>query len=130
MHKHFVRFYSPGTFVAEMTDQEIGSWDVEAAVVRAAAVTERYGATPFSFQFLTRERGIDDFDSREIARSPTYYLGGTIWTLADLKAKNDPEDTILIRNMEINQWDRVIINTNSWQWIQPFRETDILLEWP
>jgi hypothetical protein len=31
MKRHFVIFYSPGTFVAETTEQKISSWDVKAA---------------------------------------------------------------------------------------------------
>lgn len=60
MQKHFVRFLSPGTFVAEETTLQIDSWDVEAAKRKAGSVTERYNATPYAFQFITRERGEDD----------------------------------------------------------------------
>lgn len=39
MEKHFVTFYSPGTFVAESSEQPIASWDTDAAVVMARAIT-------------------------------------------------------------------------------------------
>ena len=90
--KHFVTFLSPGSFVAEDTTREIASWDVDEAVVMARGVTERHGATPYGFRFSTRSRGPDDLDSRVTARSGLYWLGGTVNTLAELEAENDPED--------------------------------------
>ncbi len=45
MQKHFVTFYSPGTFVSEETTNPIGSWDVAAAMKMAHGIVERYAAT-------------------------------------------------------------------------------------
>ena len=75
MKKHFVTFLSPGTFFHEETTREVDSWDVDAAVTQSRQILERHNATPFGFYFTTRERGEDDFNSREVARSGTYYLG-------------------------------------------------------
>lgn len=126
---HFVTFYSPGTFVAETTRMPIDSWDVEQAKQTASSIVERHGATPYGFKFTTRSRDEGDLDSRQIAESSMYYLGGTVQTLAEIKAKNDPADRILISNMEGNGWDRVITNNNSWQWTQPLQADDVVLEW-
>jgi len=128
MKKHFVTFYSPGTFVAEQTTKPIESWDVEEAVILSRDVKERYGAIPFGFRFSTRERCDDELDSRESKRSKMYYLGGTVLTLEEIKARKDPADATLISNMECNGWDRVLENRNSWRWSAPLEEGDVVLE--
>ena len=130
MQKHFVTFYSPGTFVHETTTKEIASWDVEQAKVMARDVVERYAAKPFGFQFTTRSRGPDDFDSSETARSPFYYLGGKVYTLVEIEARNDPDEKILRSNMRSNGYDRVIVNENSYRSTHPLNEGDVVLDWP
>lgn len=103
--KHFVVFLYPGTLFAEETTKEIDSWDVDQALVMAK---KGDGYKPFAFQFITRGRAADDLDSRVVERSGRYYLGGQIQTLEEVKARNDPRDSILIGNMEGNNWPRVI----------------------
>lgn len=125
MERHFVTFYSPGTLVAEDTTMPIDSWDVDKAVEMAREVKWRI---PYGFVFTTRARADADLDSHEIKRSGTYYLGGRIETVADVEARNDPKDRILLGNMRGNGWDRIIVNTNSWTWTQPFEDGDALLE--
>ena len=127
---HFVTFYSPGTLFAETTEMPIASWDVEAAKVMVKKVKERYGAVPYGFEFTTRGRGQKDLDSKVIATSPFYYLGGTIETLVEVKARNKPEERILVGNMEGNGWDRIIVNNNSWRSTHPLKATDVILSWP
>jgi hypothetical protein len=129
MEKHFVRFYSPGTFFAEVTEKPIDSWDVEKAKEMARGITERYQATPYGFRFTTRTRGENDLDSEVTATSPMYYLGGKVETLEDVKRRNDPKESILRSNMECNGWDRIITNTNSWKWTQPLEPNDVVLDW-
>lgn len=102
MEKHFVIFFSPGTFVAESSQKPIDSWDVQTAVDMARTITERHNATPYGFCFVTRRREVDDLDSREVARSKMYYLGGEVLTLEQVKARNNPDERILVSNMEVN----------------------------
>lgn len=128
MKKHYVEFFSPGTFVAEQTEQEINEWDVETAIKMSRKIKERYGATPYGFQFTTRERKSTDFDSKEVKRSPMYYLGGEIFTVEDIRKRNLPDERILLSNMECNGWDRIVVNTNSWKWTQPLKEGDVVLD--
>ena len=128
VEKHFVTFFSPGTFFDEETTKPIKSWDVEEASGMAHTVLERYDATPFAFQFSTRSRGDDDLDSKESGTSPMYYLGGRIETRDQIMARNDPKEDILRRNMRSNDIDRVIVNDNSWRTIRPLRATDIILD--
>jgi hypothetical protein len=128
MEKHFVNFLSPGTFVAEETTNEIESWDIDKAVAMSKEIEERHGTLPYGFFFTTRTRTDADLDSKVTAKSNMYYLGGTVLTLEEIKAQNDPADRILIRNMECNGWSRVIVNTNSWKWTQPLNDGDVVLE--
>jgi len=128
MEKHFVEFLSPGTFVSETTTKPIADWNIDAAVLMAADVTERYGAKPYGFRFVTRSREESDLDSRVTASSGIYFLGGRIETLDEIKARNDPRDGNLIFNMKANGWGRVIVNDNSWRVTLPFTDIDTLLE--
>lgn len=127
MEKHFVQFLSPGTFVSEMTEKPVDSWDVDAAVLMAADISERYDAKPYGFRFTTRSRGIDDLDSKQIARSGIYYLGGKIETLAEIEARNDPDERILLSNMRANGYDRIVVNTNSWRFTAGLNDGDVVL---
>jgi hypothetical protein len=129
MQKHFVTFYSPGTFVAEETTKPIRSWDVQEAMDIAHGITERYGATPYGFQFSTRTRGDDDLDSKKTATSPFYHLGGRIETLAEVEARNDPKEEILRFNMRCNKWHKIVVNDNSGRSTQPLGKTDVMLDW-
>lgn len=128
MHKHFVTFYSPGTFTAETSTLPIDAWNTDSAIAMALSVKERHGAVPYGFRFSTRSRGPDDLDSKESAASPFYYLGGRIETLAEVEARNDPKESILRINMRCNGWDRIVINDNSWRWTQPLKADDIVLD--
>lgn len=126
--KHFVTFYSPGTLFAETTTKPVDSWDVDAALKLMQDVTERYNAKPYGFRFTTRSRGDNDLDSREIDRSPMYFVGGKVETLAEIRSRNDPADRILLANMEGNGYDRVWTATEGWSWTQPLDVDDIVLE--
>lgn len=125
---HFVTFFSPGTFVAETTEKAIDSWDVEAAKKMASKITERYGAHPYAFRFSTRGRGDKDLDSKVTKTSPMYYIGCRVVTLAEIKQRNDPKDSILVSNMECNHWDKIVQPIKGWQWSQPLEKNDIVLE--
>lgn len=129
MKKHYVTFLSPGTFVSESRTEEIPSWDVELAKKMARGVTERHNAKPYGFRFSTKERGDKDWEPKQTAQSGIYWLGGVVETLAQIKAKNDPKDSILISNMEINGYDKVITNTNSWRFTYFLDKDDVVLDW-
>lgn len=130
MKKHFVTFYSPGTFAAEYTTLPIDSWDVATASEMAHSIKERHGATPYGFRFSTRKRSAKDLDSTIDKTSPMYFLGGKVETLNEIKARNDPSESILLGNMEYNKYKRVITNTNSYRrWTQPLENGDVVLDW-
>jgi hypothetical protein len=93
IEKHFVTFYSPGTFVAETTEKPIDSWDIETAKKMAAKITERHGAHPYGFRFSTRSRKDDELDSKVTKTSGRYYLNCKVVTLAEIKNRKDPKDS-------------------------------------
>ena len=128
IEKHFVTFVSPGTFMPETTCQGIDSWNVNEATKMARTIIERYNATPYSFHFTTHQND-GDLDSKEVARSCNYFLGGTVLTLADIQARNDPADRILIGNMKGNNITRVVENCNSWGAVLPLNKEDIILDY-
>lgn len=125
--QHFVVFCSPGSFCSETTRQEIASWNVREACEMAKEVVERYGAKPYGFYFITRGRAYDKLDSRVVAESGMYYMGGYIKSLAEVIARNDPKESILLSNMKRNGWNNIIINNNSYKFTAPFTEEDTLL---
>lgn len=128
MERHFVTFLSPGTFFAESSTLPIKSWDVDAAMMMADTVKERYNATPYAFYFSTRARSDEELDSSQVKRSTNYFLPHCgVMTLDELKAKNDPKDSILISNMECNGYDKVAFTTSGWKWTQLFGKDDVLL---
>jgi hypothetical protein len=129
VEKHFVTFYSPGTFVAEDTTKPIRSWSTKIAMRMARTIKERYGAIPYGFQFTTRGRGPKDLDSKVVRKSPLYYLGGRIETVEEVRKRDDPKERTLLANMEGNKWDRIIVNDNSYRWTMPYNDTDVVLEW-
>lgn len=128
MIKHFVTFMSPGTMVSESTTKDIDEWNVDKAVVMSKEIKERHGSLPYGFQFTTRERGEDDFNSHESDRSNMYFLGGDILTLEDVISRKDKKDRILISNMKSNKWDRVIVNNNSWMITLPLEDNAVVLD--
>lgn len=127
MEQHFVEFYSPGTFVPEVSTKPIDSWDVDQAIEMAKEIVERYGARPFGFRFITRTREDDELDSHVSARSNLYYLGGRIETKAEVFARNDPNESILRSNMDANKIERIIVNDNSWRFAAALHDDDVIL---
>lgn len=126
LEKHFVEFYSPGTFVSEQTRKPIEKWDVDEAVSMSKEIKERYNAIPYGFRFITRGRSGDELDSKEVDSSAMYYLGGKVETYEEISKKEG--DSILANNMKYNDWEKVITNTNSWKITQPLHKDDVVLE--
>jgi len=130
MRAHFVTFLSPGSLIAGQITKPIDSWNVDAAISLSSGIRELHGARPYAFYFNTRGREDGELDSKEINRSPTYFLGGKVETLEDVRNRNDPKDRILLSNMTYNGYDRIITTTSGWAWTQPLRKDDIVLDTP
>lgn len=128
MKRHFVTFLSPGTFVAEDTTKQVESWDVKAAQAMAEGITERHAVIPYGFYFTTSERAPGEWEPKQTAKSPMYYLPHCkVETLEEVEARNDPKESILRSNMRCNGFNRVIVTTKGWRWTQPLNETDVVL---
>jgi len=128
MIKHFVTFYSPGTFVSERTIQEIPEWDVREAVKRASKITERYNSRPYGFRFHTEEGGDGRWEPKRIGESGTHYINGKLETLAEFEARNDPGEEILRSNMRGNDdWKTIVRGVSGWKWTMSFENGDVLV---
>jgi hypothetical protein len=134
--KHFVNFVSPGTCFNEESTRPIESWDVAKAVEMSHEVTERYGAKPYAFHFLTMlvlppvadgEGGELNVEPKEVEKSDLYYLGGTVQTYDEIVARADKSNSVLISNMRCNGWWLVVENTNSWKTVRPFEKNHVIV---
>ena len=130
MKKHFVTFYSPGSFVDETDTKEINDWDVNVAKDMAKNINQRYGAKPYAFRFTTKERGPDDFDSKVVKTSGMYFLGGRVRSIEEVILLNDPKEEILRWNMITNKYDRVIETNNSYKRTATMSKEDVVLDFP
>lgn len=128
MEKHFVKFFSPGTFVQEETEKEIDSWDVEIAKEMSKTIIERYESHPFAFQFITRGRSDTELNSKVINKSGLYYINGIVKTLQDIDAENDPKNETLLWNMRVNKYNKVVTTTSPWKWTSVFNDEDYVVE--
>jgi hypothetical protein len=88
-------------------------------VVKTRDIPDNIPEGCFAFYFVD----IDE-KGKESNRSNRFYVGGSIYTLEEVKA-NFPELHILISNMEINDWKRVV-KTPLGNW-QPLFEGDTVL---
>lgn len=125
--QHFVTFYSPGTFVAEVTTKPIDAWDTAVALAMAKDITERHDATPYAFQFTTRTREDADLDSHVSHRSVMHYFGVKVETFAEVHARNLSNESILCDNMRINGWQRIATTTQGWKCSIPLMDDDVAL---
>ena len=128
MRRHFVTFYSPGTFTGKTTTESIPSWDVDLAMEMAGDITDRCNCRPYGFRFSTRQRDDDDLDSREVEKSNLYYLpGAKVRTISDIRDDNNPCNRTLLSNMETNGWAKIVVSSPPWKWTRPFMSGDIIL---
>lgn len=135
--KHYVEFFSPGSFISETSTKEISSWDTRKAVELSRNIQERYGASPYGFKFITKiehppipdgEGGMLEVQPKIVDTSGIYYLGGELETYDDFANRNDPKDSILLSNMRCNDWWIVIVNTNSYKFTQPFYQNSFIVD--
>jgi hypothetical protein len=124
MEKHYVEFLSPGTFVSESDVREIDSWDSEKAVEMAREITQRYNAKPFGFRFFTKARGDEDFEPKVTATSKMYYINGTVMTVDEVRGRRNPDERILLSNMEGNGWGNVVTTYTPWKYTSVFNDGD------
>ena len=115
----YVRFLSPGSFLAD-------SWtsEVESADPHAVEWPER------AYAFTLHERtditdGLERFKGAPKQIGPTYYHPDSkIKTLAEIEAEDRKENRILIDNMRCNNWQSVIYSRFG-NWPQPYMADDV-----
>ena len=118
MIKHYVEFTMLGGFFYEYSTESIDHRDSSKVKVPKNA---------FAFRFFDREEVESNGEILKGDRknySSLYYVGGEIMTLAQVK-KQLPQEEILINNMEINNWDKVI--KHRFGGFQPFEKDNVLL---
>lgn len=132
--KHFVEFFSPGTFVSESSRREIPSWDILTAVEMANGIKERHNAKPYGFRFSTclvcdpipdGRGGTMKVESKQTAQSEMHYLGGVVKKYDDIPESS--ETSILRSNMSGNGYPLVIENNNSWRFTTYFEGRDCIV---
>ena len=122
MEEHYVIFYSPGSFVSEVTKKKIDSWDIKKAHEMSKDIVERYNAKPYCFVFETYDNDILKKSSGK------YHLNSIINTYDDIVYINKSEEEILRMNMIMNSIWVVAINNNSHKHISFFESSDVLLD--
>lgn len=135
--QHQVTFLSPGTFLNEQTTRDIEAWDTHLAIDMAKSVVERHGAKPYAFFFTTSivsssvpdgEGGELEVKPKQVAKSGTHFLGGSVLTYDDLEQRADPKEEILRSNMLCNDVPIVVENCNSYKTTVPFTEQDVVVD--
>lgn len=149
--KHYVTFYSPGTFVAEESCKPISNWNIaEALVMRLTATerhgakplmrltgTERHGAKPYGFRFETRTEADPVPDGhggwlrvtgRADKTSGIHFIDGVVETLETIKQRAKPDEEILLANMECNGWPAIVTTINGFKSIQPLQRDDLVVD--
>lgn len=125
VERHFVDFFWPGIIFADHTVKQISSWDEKEALEIWKSFSEKN--KPYGFQFFTKARTDEELDSKEVKRSGTYFINGTILSLDEIEREGNPGNRILINNMRCNGWDKIVRTMPPCCWTQPFEEDDKII---
>ncbi len=121
--KQMVEYVYPGIIVSESSSKQMSQRDPREAVIMAPE-------SSYAFRFYEVTKALDlgaDFKVTPVARnhSAWHYIDGQIFTVADVEARQDPSDEILISNMKCNGYDRVVkCRTGNWV---PMSEGDVVV---
>lgn len=118
----YVKFFSPGSFVAESWTEEVESLD---------PYTVKWPENAYAFTMYLREDII--YEGKRHKGEPTkidsmyYHPDSKVETLEQVKI-NPNRGQFLVSNMELNGWNKVVW-TRWGNWPQPFNEDkDIVLK--
>lgn len=123
MTTFYAEYDLPGSFFGETVSREIPERSVAAA--KAAAPKSAFAFTLYECADPVDLGPEYSVVPKRLNVSGKHFLGGQIFTLAQLEALNSPDDRILISNMRSNRWGRVI-RTSMGNW-QPFEETSCIV---
>jgi hypothetical protein len=119
--KQYVTFYLPGVFLSEETTRAVESRDVGSLDIPEYA---------FAFQFWEREeieQGGEVLKGSKQNVSGRHYPGARLMDVADVLVE-EPNNRILVANMEGNGWERVV-RTRAGNY-QPYNKGDVILAEP
>jgi hypothetical protein len=120
MKKTFVRFYYPGSFFSESSDLEVEDRDISKLNIPKNCFCLKF------FDIVYGEIDEVETKSGELNYSKNYFIGGKLYTLDEIR-KEFPYEDILISNMKLNNWGRLIRCRTKNR--QPFdEENDVILE--
>lgn len=119
--KNFAEYLHANIMVDDTSVKEIKRLDAQVAL--KAMPKRAYGFRLFQRRFI-KDEDETEMKSDRLNESGIHYPDGQYWPLAKVK-KEMPDENILIRNMESNQWPRVIRNRHGG--FQPPRDNDILM---
>lgn len=130
-----VIYYSPGTFCSEENYVSVERFNLPEIVEKAKCIVQRHGATPYGFVLTKHVTGEDvpvdghilKLQSKEVFRSGTFYITGSIMKLQDIPDTN--ETRTLRFNMEINGFQAAIENNNSYRFTGAFSKNDFVVNW-
>lgn len=124
--KHKARYLIPGSLFPEETTKDLARRDP--ALARREAPEYAFAFTLYDVEEVP-DLG-PDFRVTAKPKNETgrYYLGGTVYTVAELEDAfgSDPDKSILISNIKGNGYKAAIhCSTGNWQ---PFEDGDTLLD--
>ncbi len=108
--KTFVEFLYPGSFVDNVSTEEVQTRDPYSVKVPEGSFGFRYYDVVFAT--VVSEGETVELESNELNRSKTYFYGGRIMTPAQVR-KEYPKQDILLRNIENNKVKRLIETTTG-----------------
>lgn len=115
----YVKFWYRGAFVDEDSCRMVNSRDIGALIIPQSV----YALEFYDIRIAHESGGV--LKSEPFNRSPKLFYGGQIMTVADVE-REIPDHDILLDNMRINGWARVI-KTRAGHFL-PFVDGNILLE--
>ena len=99
------KFYSPGTFVKEVSTIKVPDINPLREKQKCSDITERHDSHPYGFQY---------FYENGRAKTGIYYLNARVVDQETVK-KEYGENSILYRNMIYNNISHVAITTTPWK---------------
>ena len=121
MLKHYVQYFSPGSFVSETSDKEIPSRSLD------HVLPMKKNSYSYGFLFFDREEtkiNGEVLKGKKKNYSSTHYIGGRKMNATEVKAEVKNNATLL-SNMKINEW-KYVVKTKFGQFM-PFEKGDIMI---
>lgn len=124
--RHYAEYLMPGSFFPEETTKRLDERNVEEAIMKAPKSAFCFSLYDIDYVKLDLEQanvvGKDEAAGPVKNKSGRYYLGGKIYTVAELK-KAHPDKTILICNIEGNGYTHAIQSRlGNWQHFEPDKD--------